>query len=162
MAWQGQAIGWVSLGLPYVLGVLFYFWLPRAARAGWYRATSVLADIDARYGVLSDTEEALRVYMDWTLRFMPERLAFWALKDMRYGWRARRSWVALTWLIGLLGIVAGWTQSEDGPIRVLVMMALGVAIASSLPGMRSSYSSGASHSAWPKHWRSSKSLRSTR
>jgi hypothetical protein len=130
--WQGDFLGVFGLSLPFAIGGLFLWRVPAAARAGWYRATAVLADIDARYGVLVEAAEERTVYMDWSLRFLPAGIRIWALKDMRYGWRSRRPWLALTWLVGLLGALSGWTHHPGGPLRVLVMMALGCALCATI------------------------------
>ena len=98
-----------------------------AGRAGWFRATSVLSDIDARYGALEHSDEPLRVYMDWTLRFLPANLSFWALKDMRHGWRQRRTWIVFSWLVGLVGLVAGWSADPAAPVRVVCIVMFGLA-----------------------------------
>ena len=132
LTWQGVWLGWVMLIAPWAVGLVFGRVIPAVSKGGWYQATSVLADIDARYGVVMENEEALRVYMDWTLRFIPVPVARWALKDMRYGWRSQRTWVALTWLVGLLGVISGWTTHPTGPLRVVMVTSLGLAVFATL------------------------------
>lgn len=96
------------------------------ARRSWFRASAVLADIDARYGALVDREEGRRVYLDWAVRFLPVAWAPYALRDLRHGWRARRTWITATWVGGIGGALAGWTVLPAGPGRAA---AAGAAVA---------------------------------
>jgi hypothetical protein len=100
--------------------------LPRLARKAWFRGSAVLAEIDARYAALLDPEEGRRVYLDWTVRWLPEALRRYALHDLRHGWRARRTLLSGAWLVGLAGLVAAWTVDPAGPSRALVVSGLGV------------------------------------
>lgn len=127
-ALSSRVVGWSFLALPYVLSVLLALLCLPTGRAGWYRATSVLADIDARYGALEHSDDPLRVYMDWALRFFPNQVAFWALKDMRHGWRQRRTWIVLSWLVGLIGLVAGWSADPAASSRVVFVLIVGLAV----------------------------------
>jgi hypothetical protein len=127
MLWSGKLLGIPWLVLPFLAGILALWRIPGPARRNWYQASAVIADIDARYGALQDQEEVLRVYMDWAVRFLPPSSQRWALKDLRHGWRARRGWISATWLIGLAGLVSGWTASGEGAERVLTVIGLGIA-----------------------------------
>lgn len=107
--------------------VAAFAWTRLAGRApSWFTGSLVLAEIDARYSVFADPEEGRRVYLDWVVRWLPERMGLYALKDLRHGWRARRSWITGAWLLAIGAFAAGWNGTELGPIRATdVAMASG-------------------------------------
>ena len=120
---------WLSLlwfALPFVAGAVAWGRLSRLAPGSWFKGSAVLAEIDARYAALADREEGLRVYLDWTVRFLPGPVALFALKDMRHGWRARRGLISGAWLIGLAGFAAGWTEGPVGIERAALVAIGGV------------------------------------
>lgn len=131
----GDALGWARLAAPVPLLAVAWASLDRLARGGWFRASAVISEIDARYASLADREEALRVYLDWAVRWLPSGLRLWALKDLRHGWRGRRAWITGGWLLAVAAFVAGWTASPDGPVRAGVVAAGGAWVVASL-GLR--------------------------
>ena len=116
----------VWLAVPFLAAGLAALPLPRLARATWFRASGVLAEIDARYAALADPEEGRRVYLDWAIRWLPPGLHRYALHDLRHGWRARRTLVSGAWLAGLLALAAGWTADPAGPGRAAMVATIGV------------------------------------
>ena len=119
---SGAWLGLLWLGLPLVFAALLATRLPNLARSSWFKASAVLSDIDARYSSLMAMEDGLRVYMEWVCRALPSALSVYALKDLRYGWRARRPWLSGSWVLGLMGLIAGWTVASEGPSRALVVI----------------------------------------
>ncbi|MCA9489796.1 MAG: hypothetical protein KC621_07725, partial [Myxococcales bacterium] len=91
------------------------------ARSAWFQASAVLSEIDARYATHEDPEEARRVYLEWLVRFVPEQVRLYALDDLRHGWRARPTLIAVGGLLALLGIAAAWTTDPAGPWRAAVV-----------------------------------------
>lgn len=116
LAAAADPMGAVWLLAPLPLVVYAAFTLERRAQS-WFTGGLVLAEIDARYAAFEDPEESSRVYLDWVVRWLPDRMAVYALKDLRHGWRARRTWISGAWLFGLGALAAGWTTSELGPVR---------------------------------------------
>lgn len=128
----GQPSGFVLLGLPLVVAWLAWRPVSTLARRNWFRAGTVMAEVDARYAVMEDRDEALRVYLDWTTRFLPRRMALYALKDLRHGWRSRRTWLMGAWLVGLAALVATWTRDPIGPARAASIAVIGCWIVASV------------------------------
>ncbi len=122
---DGAAAGWALLALPFVAALVAWLPVPGLARRSWFRASGVLSEIRARYAALEDPREALRVYLEWAVRFLPTRLGRYALLDLRHGWRARRPWISATWLVGLGAGVAGWTADPAGVGRAVAVAAAG-------------------------------------
>lgn len=96
------------------------------ARRAWFPATAVLSEIRARYDQVDGQEEAQAVWLDWTVRWLPETVARWARLDMRFGWRAARGWVSASWLVAAGAFAAGWTDAADGPVRAGIVGGLAV------------------------------------
>jgi len=115
----------LALAAPYVVAALASLPLPRLAQGSWFRASAVLAEIDARYAALADPEEGRRVYLDWAIRWLPPVVHRYALDDLRHGWRARRTLLTGAWLAGLLGVAAAWTADPAGPQRAAVVVSAG-------------------------------------
>lgn len=128
----GDPVGLVPLVLPIPLAAAAWAQLDGLARSSWFRGSAVLAEIDARYAALADRREALRVYLDWTVRWLPPRVAVRALKDLRHGWRARRTPVTGAWLVGLGAFVAGWTAAPEGVGRAAIVSVFGVWLVSAV------------------------------
>lgn len=117
----GAPQGWIGLLAPWALVMVAWARVGPLARRAWFRGSAVLAEIDARYAILASPEERLAVYLDWTVRWLPARAQVWALRDLRHGWRGRRTLISVAWLVGLAGFVAGWTLSEVGPQRAMAV-----------------------------------------
>lgn len=113
---RGELSGALWLVAPLPLAAAALLGLP-ARSESWYPGGLVLAEIDARHATFEDPEEARRVYLDWVVRFLPVGAATWALKDLRHGWRARRSWISGAWLLAFGALVAGWSATGLGPAR---------------------------------------------
>lgn len=128
----GDPRGWWWLALPVPIVAAAWAALGRWARGGWFRASAVVSEIDARYAALADREEALRVYLDWTVRWLPPAARIWALRDLRHGWRGRRPWITGAWLFAAASFVAGWTAAPEGPARAGVVAVGGVWAVASL------------------------------
>lgn len=104
-----------TLAVPPALALLAWGPVPALARRSWFAASTVLADIDARYARLVDPEEARRVYLEGLVRFLPARMAVYALADLRAGWRAHRSWITSALGLGVaIGLLA-WTADPMAP-----------------------------------------------
>lgn len=99
--------------------------VPTLARRNWFRAGQVMAEVDARYAMLEDQEERLGVYLDWSVRFLPTRVALYALRDLRHGWRQHRAWITGAWLVGLAALAASWTSDPTGPGRTALVTSVG-------------------------------------
>lgn len=102
--------------------------VPALARSAWFRATAVIAEIDARYAAIEDPDEGRRVYLDWAVRFLPAPARVYALADLRHGWRARRTLLSAQWVGGVLALGAGWTADPAGPFRAAAVAAASVAL----------------------------------
>lgn len=123
---SNPALGLVLVAVPVVVGALAQRYLGRVSQRAWFRASPVLADIDARYSALEQEDDGLRVYLEFTLRWLPQRLALYVEKDLRHGWRLRRTGVTLAWAVGILSALAGWSGAESAPVTSMVVGVLGV------------------------------------
>lgn len=123
---QGEPLALVALVLPLAMAAFAFSRVPGLAQRGWFQASAVLADIDARYAMVEEAEEATAAYLDWMPRFLPDRVALYALKDLRQGWRARRSWISGAWGVGLLAAMASWSADAASPGRALAIGVLGI------------------------------------
>lgn len=121
----GDPLGVLLLAAPLPAAVACGTAVPGLARGTWFQAGSVMAEVDARYALIEDRTEALRVYLDWAVRFLPASVGLWALKDLRHGWRVRRTWLVGAWLVGLAALVAAWTRDPSGPGRAAAIATLG-------------------------------------
>lgn len=128
----GSWVGAVLLGSPVAVAAACVLPIPALARRSWFRAGTVTNEIDARYALLEDRSDALRVYLEWAVRFLPVDAARWALKDLRHGWRARRTWISAAWLVGLASVVAAWTRDPTGPGRAAAIAVLGCWVVASV------------------------------
>ena len=122
LASEAEPLGFALVVAPLALSAVCWRAVPELARRTWFRASAVLADIDARYGVLLGPEEARHVYLDWAVRYFPVRLRPFALKDLRHGWRSRRAWITGSWIGGAAAFAAGWTGGSDADARALAAL----------------------------------------
>lgn len=121
-----------ALAVPFVFATLAWLPLARLGNATWARASAVLSDIDARYAVIEgESDDALRVYLDWSVRFVPNPVRRYLLKDLRHGWRLRRTLITLSWLVAALGALAGWSVASASPLLALTVGVFGVAVVAS-------------------------------
>lgn len=132
LAATGIPLGWVWIGTGPILAIVVSLGLPRLARRAWFRATGVLADIDARWAAIAERgDDRTSVYLDWSVRFLPSSWRRYALHDLRHGWRARRLWISGAWLLGFAAAAAGWTEDPVGPSRALAVATLAAALVAS-------------------------------
>lgn len=115
----GGVLWFGALAAPGVVALPLAGWIPRLARARWFQASAVLADIEGRYAAVERADEARHVYLDWIVRYFPARLRPWALKDLRHGWRSRRMFPQGAWVLGLAGAVTGWSADGAGSVGVV-------------------------------------------
>jgi len=116
IGWGGQPLAWLLLAVPPVAAALAWLPVPALARANWFKATGVLADIDARWAALEGRgDDSRRAYFDWVVRWLPKDVARYALKDLRHGWRVRRPWLLGPWLAGAVAAFAGWSAGPWAP-----------------------------------------------
>ncbi len=120
-ALQGSPVWTLALAAPSLLAAMAWLLVAPLAERTWYRATTLLAEVDAAYAGLEDDEEARRVYLEWATRWAPARLQPHLLRSLRQGWRACRGWVTGAWGLGLLGAIAGWSDASDATPRVVVV-----------------------------------------
>lgn len=131
---DGDLRGLGLLLVPFALAPWLARTVPGLGRKSWLRASSVLAEIDARYAALERPEDARRVYLDWAVRFLPANVARYALKDLRNGWRARRGFITGAWLGGAAAGLMGWSGAAGAPQNALVAVT-GVAFAAAAIGV---------------------------
>ena len=126
VAWiaGGALLGWAALLAPLPAAIVVGAFVAPVARRNWFRAGHVMAEVDARYALLEDQEERLGVYLDWSVRFLPTRIGLYALRDLRHGWRQRRTWISGAWLAGLLALATGWTDDPAALGRSAVVVAV--------------------------------------
>ncbi len=101
--------------LPGVVGMLLVPAIAPMARKTWFRATVVLSEIDGRYAAVEGAADVSNVAFDWLVPWLPELWRPWALRDLRHGWRARRTWVSGAWLLGFAALALGWSAAPAGP-----------------------------------------------
>jgi len=129
---SGEVVWGGVAALPLLIAPVVALPVPRLARRRWFQASTVLDEITARYATIEDPMEALRVYLEWAIRFLPRRVGLFALKDLRHGWRHRRTWISATWLVGLAAYGAGWSEMTYGPARAAVVSSAGVWLCASV------------------------------
>ncbi len=113
---------------PLAVGAAAWLAVPGLARSAWFRGSIVVSEVDARYASLEDPEEARRVYLDWAVRFLPAPARVYALADLRHGWRARRTLVALQWVGAALALGLAWTTEPVGPFRAVAVAVAGIGL----------------------------------
>jgi hypothetical protein len=126
LVWQGQALGYLLLAAPLPIAALAWWPVAGLAPRTWFRASPVLADIDARWASLEHADEAHRVYLDWVVPRLPARVGRYVLKDLRHGWRTRRIWVTGPWLGGLAAAAVGWSAAAPAAGNAAAFAAAGV------------------------------------
>ncbi|MFT4622021.1 MAG: hypothetical protein ACI8PZ_000673 [Myxococcota bacterium] len=119
---SGSPVAAIQIAAPLAVSAGAWLFVPGLARRRWFDGTAVLADIDARYAGLNSPEEALRVYLDWVVRFLPASVGLYVHKDLRHAWRARRTPLTGAWLGGFAGLAAAWTASPEGPGRAALVV----------------------------------------
>lgn len=120
-AWLGA--GWVAL--LFVLAALAIVPVPGLARRTWFVGSAVVSEIDARDASLADPEEAMSVYLGWSVRWLPAAVRRYALNDLRHGWRTRRTLVSAAFFAGLGALVVGWRADPEAPVWVAMTVAWG-------------------------------------
>lgn len=117
VAWAGDAAARGALGtlIPFVAALAVLPTVGPLAHRGWFPATAVLADIDGRHAAVEGADDARRVAWEGLLPWMPQRWRPWALRDLRHGWRGRRTWVSGAWILGVVALALGWQEAPDGP-----------------------------------------------
>lgn len=115
--WLGHPAGALALAAPVGAGMAALAGVGPLADRAWFEASVVLAEIRARYAAVEQEDEARHVHMDWIVRWLPARVAPWALLDLRYGWRSQRAWLSSQWLLAVGGVLLGWTSDPAGPAR---------------------------------------------
>ena len=102
------------------------------ARGFHYKTTMILAEIDAHYARMEDAEEGKVVYLEWTVRLLPQSLRPHLLKDLRHGWRGLRTWVLGAWAIGLLVALSSVSDDAQAFGRCLALGGAGLVFVASL------------------------------
>ena len=123
---EGGGLGLPALMAPLALMVAAWVVSPPLAQHQWYPATMIVQEVDAAWEHLQDPEEARRVYLDWAVRWFPGGVQPHLLRSLRQAWRDLRPWGIGAWGIGVLALIAGWTEAPSAPQRVLILTALGV------------------------------------
>ena len=123
--WGGELSQAWLLILPFVCAGAAWPLIPRLATDAWPRATLVLAEIRARYASVETPEEAMRVYMDWTVDRAPTAWRPHALRELRHAWREHRTWISATWLFGIGGFVMGWSRDPSTAWDAVFVSAVG-------------------------------------
>ncbi len=143
LAGASTAVGQPSVALvvPIALAGVAAWALGPLSLGAWYEASVVLGEIDARLARLADPLETRRVALDWAVRFLPPSWRPYALRDLRDGWRARRSVITGAYVLGLLAVAVGVSQPEWGRVATMAgaLWVAGVATAmttSELPFLR--------------------------
>lgn len=118
---------------------------PVASFAGWRLAlrhtrslagtTAILGEIDAAWAAVDTVNEARTVYLEWTVRLVPDALRLALRKELRHLSRGHRAWVTGSWGIGLLVAVAAWTSAHTGAARYGMVGGAGI-VAVAYAGVR--------------------------
>jgi hypothetical protein len=111
---KGSASGWLGTAALAACAPILLARVPSAARASWFQATLVLSEIRARYQGLVEAREALHVALDWTVRWLPARVARHALLDLRFGWRERRGRLVGAWAVAVAAVSVAWSGADRG------------------------------------------------
>lgn len=133
---MGQPLGALLLVIPLVVGLVAFLPAGGLAERYHFRTTLILAEIDAAYAVEErDPEEARRVYLEWLVRLLPQRLHLEFLKELRHGWRGLRSWLTGAWGLGILCLISAWSSEPSSWGRSLAI-ALAALVAIACVGLR--------------------------
>jgi hypothetical protein len=128
----GSPIGGVAPVAALVLAAAAARFVGPLSHRTWARASAIVSDIDARYSALEHQEEGTTVYLDWLVGRLPTRWRPFALKDLRHGWRERRTWIFGAWGLGVAGALAAWTGGVGAGAATALVVALGVAALASV------------------------------
>ena len=125
----GEGLPAAAIAAPFVLAIAMLPAIAPLAKATYYRATFVLAEIDGWYARLESEEERSFVYLQWVTPMLPpaDRPIF--LKELRAGWRAHRAWVNSAWLAGGLAAIAAWSKADAAmPLSFAIAGAAAIAV----------------------------------
>ena len=127
-ALDGRPAGLLWAALPVALGLAGAAVAPRLGARLYARATLVLAEVDAAYGLAPRAEAAAEVYLGWAARGSPERL-----RALRAGWRRLRPWPVLLWAVGGLTALVAAGRDAAAPGVAAAAAGLALAVAGVLP-----------------------------
>lgn len=127
-ALAAAAYGGPFLLVPLFAGLLAWLPAPALARGFHVRTTLVLHEVDAAYAFEDEAEEARVVYMEWLVRWLPKGWRLAALKELRHGWRGLRSWLTGAWGLGLLVLLAAWSEEVSALPRSLLVAGAALAV----------------------------------
>ena len=127
----GHAAGWAGLTAPFAVGALGIVLAARNAPS-MERLPALLGEIEAAWAAAESPEEARAVYLEWTVRMVPEALRRDLRRELRHLWRGLRPWVTGSWGLAVLALLAGWTDEAAGRARLAwvggaALLALGFA-----------------------------------
>ena len=92
---------------PLAIGIAGWFTSLRLAEVHLIRASMVLSDIDAHWGVVEEAEDESAVYLDWLAKDNPHRLRL-----LRQSWRLHR-WITIgLWVLGSVVALMQWLGDE--------------------------------------------------
>ncbi len=117
---------WILLAGPYLLAGAAALTLRQRANRAWFRASAILADIDARYAMLTLPEEGRKVYLEGIVKRLPISWRPFALNDLRRGWRARRSWISGAWIAGFSGAWLTWGPEVSDTVAAFGWLVAGI------------------------------------
>ena len=90
----------------------------RLAEVHLIRASMILSDIDAHWGVVEEAEDESAVYLDWLATDNPHRLRL-----LRQSWRLHR-WVTIgLWIMGCVAALLQWLGDDFEVMLVSGLMA---------------------------------------
>lgn len=127
-ALDGQRAAAVWVAAPVVLAAAGWVAAPRLGARLYARATVVLSEVDAAYGLAPKADAPTAVYLDWLARRAPERL-----RALRAGWRRLRPWPVLLWVVGGLAALVGAGRDGGAPGVAAAAAGVGLAAAGLLP-----------------------------
>ena len=130
-----------------IVGALGWSLAPSLARAWYFRATTLLAEIDAAYEGQEDPEAERVVYMEWAIRGLPAALRLRVLRELRAGWRSHRSWLMGSWGLGAVAALAAWSRDPMAGARAAAVASAGMVLVSAVVFRLRQESP-----AWLDHW----------
>jgi len=116
-ALSGRPDGWAFLAIPPALGLLGWFAAGPLAERYYVRATALLTEVDGLVSGVDTAEEDASVYLEWLARGRPE-----LLRQLRQGWRSYRTWALGAWGLGVLGVLAAWSDEPGLHGRLLTVV----------------------------------------
>lgn len=126
-ALEGWAPGWAFLGLPPALGAVGLWLSGPLADRNYVLATWLLAEVEGTYAAVEKAEDTRAVYLEWAARDRETRRA------LRQGWRRLRSFATGGWLLGAVGLLAGWSDEPAALARVIQVAGGAVVLLGALP-----------------------------